>query len=147
MTHLALIVTGSRTWEKPEMIRADLDARLENYDSITLLHGHNPNGADAIAHAWALEHPDKVVLLPFPADWKTHGPSAGPKRNQQMLEELLGMADIARIGVLAYPERSSRGTTDMMDRAAKAKVPVINRGFDPYAAARASRTPAESPAA
>jgi hypothetical protein len=55
------------------------------------------------------------TVLPFPADWNTHGKAAGPIRNRQMLKE--GKPDV----VLAFHEDlgRSKGTADMV-RAAKA---------------------------
>lgn len=55
----------------------------------------------------------------FPADWNKHGRSAGPIRNQQMLDE--GKPDL----VVAFPGPESVGTWDMIRRAEKAGVEVI----------------------
>jgi acyl-CoA synthetase (NDP forming) len=52
----------------------------------------------------------------FPANWKKHGKSAGPIRNQLMLD--VGKPDL----VIAFPGGS--GTADMIRRARKAGVPV-----------------------
>lgn len=56
----------------------------------------------------------------FPADWKRHGRTAGPLRNQRMLDE--GRPDV----VLAFHTEAGlgRGTADMVRRARAAGVPV-----------------------
>lgn len=72
------------------------------------------SGADAIAREWCVKW--RYSYENFPADWKTHGRSAGPIRNQQMIDE--GRPDI----VIAFP--GGRGTVDMIRRAKKAGIPV-----------------------
>jgi hypothetical protein len=52
----------------------------------------------------------------YPADWKKHGRSAGPIRNQHMLD--VGKPNL----VIAFP--GGRGTADMMKRAEKAGIEV-----------------------
>ena len=54
----------------------------------------------------------------FPADWTRFGRSAGPIRNQQMLDE--NEVDL----VLAFPVETSRGTWDMVERAVANRIPV-----------------------
>jgi UDP-N-acetylmuramoylalanine-D-glutamate ligase len=53
----------------------------------------------------------------FPADWKTHGKAAGPKRNRQMLDD--AKPDL----VVAFP--GGRGTDDMVNKAKSRGVPVV----------------------
>jgi hypothetical protein len=67
------------------------------------------SGADHMAFNWAKDR--GVEVLEFSADWKTHGKSAGPMRNRQMLN------DGQPTAVVAFP--GGRGTADMI-RAAKA---------------------------
>lgn len=57
------------------------------------------------------------VHEPHPADWGAHGKSAGPIRNQAMVD--LG-ADVC----LAFPTPSSRGTIHCMNAAKAAHIPV-----------------------
>jgi hypothetical protein len=72
-------------------------------------------GADALANEWAADN--EIPTIRFPADWGRHGRSAGPIRNQQMIDE--GKPDL----VIALPGR--RGTADMKARARKAGIAVI----------------------
>jgi len=82
-----------------------------------IIHGA-ARGADSIAGVMA-EHL-KCKVLAFPAQWDKYGRSAGPLRNQQMLDE--GKPDI----VLAFHASlaKSKGTKDMVRRATQARVPV-----------------------
>ena len=75
-------------------------------------------GADCLAGAVAREL--GFAVLPFPADWTTHGRRAGPLRNTQMLRE--GRPRL----VLAFTNdlRASRGTRHMCAIAVAAGVPV-----------------------
>lgn len=69
--------------------------------------GGRAKGADTMGEAYAAKywHP----FTPFPADWKTHGRSAGFIRNKQM-------ADYAD-ALIAFWDGKSRGTKHMIDTA------------------------------
>lgn len=82
--------------------------------SPTIIHG-DAKGADFMARLWAICNGFDEVR--FPADWKAHGKGAGPIRNQRMLDE--GKPDV----VVAFP--GGKGTVDMVARAKKAGIPVI----------------------
>lgn len=71
-------------------------------------------GADTLAEQWAKSNGVECIVVK--ADWVKHGKAAGPKRNQQMLDE----HDVC--GVVAFP--GGRGTEDMKRRAGMAGVPV-----------------------
>ena len=71
-------------------------------------------GADSLIIDWAARN--GFDGEEFPADWAKHGKSAGPIRNQQMLDEC--HPDL----VVAFP--GGKGTADMVARARKAKVQV-----------------------
>ena len=108
---MRVIVCGSRKWRDRDAITnrlADLPG-----DSV-IVHG-NAAGADRIAH----QEGQKLGLLvePHPADWETHGKSAGPIRNREM----------ARLGAdlcIAFWDGSSVGTGHMMKTAREAGIPV-----------------------
>lgn len=107
---MRVLVTGSRNWGNPDAVaRAMLkiippDAR----ESVTVVHGGCPTGADAIADAIAREHGWRLEV--HPARWKAEGRAAGPLRNQRMVD---AGADIC----LAFPLGESRGTRDCIRRA------------------------------
>jgi hypothetical protein len=79
----------------------------------TLIHGAAP-GADALACSWALAN--GLSILSFRPDWKTLGRSAGPIRNQMMIE---AGPDL----VIAFP--GGDGTADMVRRAKAAGVELL----------------------
>jgi hypothetical protein len=72
-------------------------------------------GADRLAEEWADTFGVRKRI--FPADWKVHGRAAGPIRNQRMIDD--GKPDL----VIAFP--GGRGTADMVARARKAGIEVI----------------------
>lgn len=71
--------------------------------------------ADALARRWA--NNNGIDGPTIRADWPTLGKKAGPIRNQRMLDEFQPDA------VIAFP--GGDGTADMVRRALKATVPVI----------------------
>lgn len=71
-------------------------------------------GADSLAARFARAY--HLKLHEFPADW-TLGRKAGPIRNQRMIDE--GKPDL----VVAFP--GGRGTADMVSRARKAGIRVV----------------------
>jgi hypothetical protein len=75
-------------------------------------------GADCLAYRWAKRNLDLGSdWLRIEADWSAHGKSAGPMRNQRMLDE--GKPHL----VLAFP--GGKGTADMVRRAKRAGVDVL----------------------
>lgn len=118
---MSILITGSR--------HAQPD--IKNYSEIMLLvarhmgeskptmlvHGDAP-GIDSLGAALA-EDWDDWRACAHPADWKTHGKAAGPKRNQEMLDE---HPEIEL--VLAFPDPKSKGTWDMVKRAVNKHIPV-----------------------
>ena len=79
-----------------------------------IIHG-GARGADEGAASWGESEHAKVLC--FPANWKKHGRSAGPIRNQQMIDS--GKPDVC----VAFP--GGRGTADMVSRAASVGIPII----------------------
>ena len=79
----------------------------------TLIHG-GCTGADALAGQWAFSK--GVFCIVEHAQWSVHGHSAGPIRNQKII-------DVHRPEMLlAFP--GFRGTADMIDRAVRANIIV-----------------------
>jgi hypothetical protein len=81
--------------------------------NLLIIHGA-AMGADRWADVWAARV--NVPVKRFRANWDRYGKSAGPRRNQKMLDE--GKPDL----VIAFPGGS--GTADMVDRARTAGIPV-----------------------
>lgn len=82
----------------------------------TVIHGGG-TGADWCAHLWANSPIGHVEEIEFKADWELFGKSAGPIRNQRMIDE--GKPEL----VIAFP--GGRGTADMVRRAKAANIETI----------------------
>jgi hypothetical protein len=81
-----LLVTGSRTWTDRQAINDCLSLAQEYWASeqgIVIIHGKCPEGADLMAHEWAVAN--GVEEEPHPANWKVGGRSAGMTRNSEMV--------------------------------------------------------------
>lgn len=129
---MRVIVCGDRHWGVIEDTASDADtiramsqrrmviARIEELSRSTahvqVIVG-GAKGADLCAEAAARAlHLDVRVVK---AQWHKHGKSAGPRRNQKML-------DLNPDLVIAFHQdlRTSKGTRDMVLRAEKAGVPT-----------------------
>ena len=80
-------------------------------------HGMAP-GADTLADEWALLR--GILVKRYPANWNKYGKSAGPIRNQYMLETFKPNGAVAFFGA----HYTGTGTTDMVTRLREAGVPV-----------------------
>lgn len=97
-----IIITGSRDWsdERP-ITRAVVGADL-------VVHG-GCRGADRMAECAA--RCQGIPTLPMPANWDRYGRSAGPRRNQRIVEVAVALADCGHdVSAYAFPLRESRGT-------------------------------------
>ena len=97
-----VLVCGGRNFANSYLVLKVLDA----LSPTEICHG-GASGADSRAGAWA--ESKNVPCRVFPADWKSHGRGAGPRRNQQMLEEFKPDFVVAFEG--------GAGTADMVKRA------------------------------
>jgi NADPH:quinone reductase-like Zn-dependent oxidoreductase len=89
---------------------SDLWARL---GGAVLLHG-GARGVDSAMAQWGHSH--GVTVETFPADWKKHGPGAGPIRNGEMVKT----AD----ALIAF--EGGKGTADCIRRAQQRALPVFS---------------------
>jgi len=111
---MIVLVCGGRDFDDVDFLEIRLDELHEKYNFTKLVHG-GARGADVLAGDWAFsrEVPRKV----YRANWEMYRNSAGPIRNQQMLDsENIGL-------VVAFA--GGRGTQDMTIRAKKAGIKVI----------------------
>ena len=102
---------------------------MDKDKDITIIHGNQGTrdeknrrvGVDKTAGHLA----DKLYGMKvevYPANWTEYGPSAGPIRNQQMLDE--GKPDVV---VFFHSDlKNSKGTKDMVRRSIKAGIPVMD---------------------
>lgn len=109
---MKILVCGGRDFKDWALLEKILDQYLERVPHI--IHG-DAKGADSLSDNWA--YLNNLPCTRYPALWKKHGKAAGPIRNQQMLDE--SDPDL----VIAFP--GGVGTADMISRARKASVPVI----------------------
>jgi hypothetical protein len=113
-----ILVTGSRDWDDETTVCLALWTAycdLKEHGEVILVSGNCPTGADNIAERFW--ESNGMPVERHPADWKTFGKAAGPKRNQEMVD--LG-ADVC----LAFPMKGSRGTMHCMKAAKAAGIPL-----------------------
>ena len=110
-----VLVCGSHRFKNTVFVYATLDRLSRDWSpDLTVIEGDAP-GVDRMAGYWARSRGHRNRK--FPAEWRKHGKAAGPKRNQRMIDE--GGPQL----VVAFP--GERGTTDMVDRAERAGIPVL----------------------
>ena len=111
---MKILVCGGRDYRDTKFICEILDSYLNDYPhSLSIIEGGAP-GADLVAQLWAERH--HVPCVTIPADWKRYGLSAGPVRNQRMI-------DMKPDVVLAFPSGMlPDGTYDTINRATHADI-------------------------
>jgi hypothetical protein len=125
---LRLLVCGSRHWSDARLLAQVIDQIVTEHGrgrpGVVVIEGA-ARGADRLAgelaraRGWQLEE--------YSADWRGEGRAAGPRRNARMLRE--GRPE----RVIAFTDNltTSPGTTDMVQRARAAGVPVLLVGHQP----------------
>ena len=111
-----VVIAGCRDYNNYDEAKAYIDFCLSNIrkeNNIVIVSGC-ASGADAIGERYAKENGFKVEK--YPADWKTYGRSAGPRRNKQMAE----VSDY----VICFWDEKSRGTKSMLDFAREYNKPI-----------------------
>lgn len=110
---MRVLVCGGRDYQDKDAFDYAL-TKLNYYGDVTEICHGGAKGADALAGVWAAQW--NIPCKVYKADWTKHGKSAGPIRNQFMLD------DFKPNVVIAFPGGS--GTADMVRRARKAGVTV-----------------------
>lgn len=111
-----VIIAGGRDYENYNELECVADHMLEKLmdtHDIVIISG-GARGADAMAMRYANHRGFELIVMP--ADWDTHGKSAGYKRNAQMAE--------AATHLIAFWDGVSRGTKHMIDIAHSMKIKV-----------------------
>lgn len=111
---MKVLVCGSRKYADRWHVYEVLDAAHAANPISLIIHG-GQTGADTLAHAWAEERGIKFAR--YRAEWKRLRKSAGPIRNQMMLDR--EHPDL----VIQFP--GGTGTADMVRKARAANVPVF----------------------
>ena len=111
-----VVIAGCRDYNNYYEAKEYIDFCLSNIrkeNEIVILSGC-ASGADAIGERYAKEN--GFLVEKHPADWKTYGKSAGPRRNQQMVD----ICDF----VICFWDEKSRGTRSIIEYAKKYKKPI-----------------------
>ena len=106
---MKVLVCGGRDFDDIRLVEKTLDA----IEVAEIIEGGR-KGADRLAREWAEAR--GIPVRTFKADWRRYGRGAGPKRNEQMLDE--GKPDL----VVAFP--GGKGTENMIRLAQAAGVRV-----------------------
>lgn len=111
---MRVLVCGGRGYNDRSRV-TDVLCALHFKAGVSCVIEGGARGADRLARDWA--NTSIVPVETYEADWENQGSFAGPARNARMLAE--GKPDL----VIAFP--GGRGTADMMRKARKAGVEVI----------------------
>lgn len=103
----SVIIAGGRNFDDYDFLVDSINS-LDMHHPVEVVSG-KARGADTLGERYAKEN--LYPVKEFPADWNTHGRSAGPIRNKEM-------ADYAD-GLIAFWDGQSRGTKNMIDTAKK----------------------------
>ena len=111
-----VVIAGCRNYNNYNEAKDFIDLCLVNIcreNDIVIVSGC-ASGADALGERYGKENGFEIER--YPADWDTHGKSAGPKRNKQMAE----VGDY----VICFWDEKSKGTKSMIDYANKFNKPI-----------------------
>lgn len=117
---LHVIVAGGRDRHLNQAAYDWLGQLHQNHLITKLYHG-DARGIDTDAAAWAALV--NISIEPCPADWNTHGPSAGPRRNTWMIRRLQRQAQGTPMAVVLFP--GNAGTADMEKKAKAAGLDIF----------------------
>jgi hypothetical protein len=124
---LMVLVTGGRDFDdEPDLLLHSALALVEQlcfeaHLEMAVVQG-GARGADAVARSWAMEN--HIMLYNEQAKWFLHGLSAGPRRNQLMIDKHKPDICIAAPG--------GAGTADCVERCRVAHIPVYPLNGDAH---------------
>jgi hypothetical protein len=112
-----VVIAGGRGFSDYELMTTRMDAvlkvHIESGYEITVISG-TANGADKLGEQYAKDHGFKIVRMP--AQWDTHGKSAGYKRNVEMAD--------ACDAIVVFWDGISKGTKHMYDIGKRKSIPT-----------------------
>jgi hypothetical protein len=122
---MRILITGSRSWPVEDIDKVEnvilsvIQNSTKAGDVITFVVGDCPTGVDSFISKIALKVPMNRIVKEerYVAYWDKEGLSAGPKRNQRMVDS---GADIC----LAFIQGNSRGTRNCAAKAERAGISV-----------------------
>ncbi|MCF0200703.1 MAG: DUF2493 domain-containing protein [Bacteroidales bacterium] len=108
-----VIIAGCRTFNDYDFVETEVLKIIGRFigdeeRKIQIISGE-AKGVDQLAKKFAEKH--GLEFIPIPADWKSKGRAAGPKRNEEMAK-LAGT-------LIAFWDGKSKGTKSMIDYANK----------------------------
>lgn len=106
------VIAGGRDFEDYDTLEKWCDMLLRPGDVI--LSG-TARGADTLGEQYGTDH--ELSVEKYPADWDTHGKSAGYRRNHQM--------SLNADGLIAFWDGQSKGTKNMIECAHKARLRTV----------------------
>lgn len=110
---MRVLICGGRSYSDRDALCRRLDLIHTETPFSVVIHG-GARGADRMAGEWAKSR--GIPYEEYRANWEEHGNSAGPIRNQKMLDE--SKPEL----VIAFP--GGTGTAHMVRIAQQANVPV-----------------------
>lgn len=113
---MKVLVTGSRNFNNFELMKQ----KIKESGATIVVHG-DARGADSQAKLAARQL--GIEQRAYPAQWSKFGKTAGPIRNQQMIDEEHRLEEPID-KALAFPAKDSIGTYDMIRRLQKHKIPT-----------------------
>lgn len=113
---MIVLICGDRNWDNKVSIMSAVKHLMKEHSELIIVEGE-ALGADSLARDVGTEL--GLEVRKYPANWDMLKKAAGPIRNQQMLDS--ENIDL----VLAFHSNisQSKGTRDMVIRAARAKIP------------------------
>lgn len=117
---MKVLVCGGRNFDHRTFLFKTMAYFHDAFNFTSVIEGE-AKGADTLARYWA--ESNQIPIEKYPADWKTHGKSAGPIRNRQMIVE--GKPDL----VIAFDGGS--GTDNMVKQAEESGIKIISIGATP----------------
>lgn len=128
---MKLLCCGSRHWTDIHVIASVLETFVSDVSKVTVIHGGQciknekeqiVSGADWICGQVAEQL--GFFVKEYPADWSV-GKSAGPRRNQRMIDVEHQKNDLIKLCVAFHDAHDlGLGTRDMIERCHKNNIPV-----------------------
>ena len=134
MTEFTILVSGSRTWDRVDVVEETLRILMESalssgFDRVVFRHGACTRGADAIADYWvrreSLQAGAPIRVDRWPADWIGLGKRAGYARNLAMVQT----EPIADVCVVFVRDHSA-GASNCAELAERAGIAVQILDYD-----------------
>ena len=123
---LKILICGGRHFCDYALLEsiADNVIKGQNFSETEIVSGHCI-GADRLGEEYAKKH--NFALKIFPAEWKKYGKRAGPIRNKQMIDYIVGFENKI---VIAFTSPNTKGTKNTIALAKRANIRVIETEYN-----------------